>query len=56
MNPKPQENTITPESETKKQKYTTPRLVVYGDIQHLTKATGPGGMGDGGMAGLIKTQ
>ena len=49
------ENTITLQSDTKKKKYATPRLVVYGDIQHLTKASGPDGMGDGGMAGLIKT-
>jgi hypothetical protein len=55
MDLKPQENTITPESKTKKKKYGTPRLVVYGDIRDLTKATSPTGMGDGGMAGLVKT-
>lgn len=56
MNLKSEEDTITPESETLKKKYATPRLVVYGDIQHLTKATSPTGMGDGGMAGLVKTE
>ena len=38
-----------------KKPFKAPQLLVYGDIQTLTQATSPTGMGDGGMAGLTKT-
>lgn len=39
----------------RKKPFSEPTLVVYGDIRTITQATQPVGMGDGGMAGLIKT-
>jgi len=38
-----------------KKPFTSPELVVYGDIGSITQNTSPTGMGDGGMAGLTKT-
>jgi hypothetical protein len=38
-----------------KKPFSDPELVVYGDIRTITQATAPAGMGDGGMAGLVKS-
>lgn len=40
---------------THKKPFRDPELVVYGDISAITQATSPVGMGDGGMAGVVKT-
>ena len=40
---------------TGKKPFSDPELVVYGDIRAITQATSPTGMGDGGMAGVVKT-
>jgi hypothetical protein len=39
-----------------KKQFHDPELTVYGDIRSITQATLPvGPMGDGGMAGTVKT-
>ena len=38
-----------------KKAYASPLLTVYGNIRVMTQASGPVGMGDGGMAGTAKT-
>jgi hypothetical protein len=42
-------------SPKQKKTFRDPELMVYGDIRRITQATSPTGMGDGGMAGLVKT-
>lgn len=42
-------------SPKQKKAFRDPELMVYGDIRRITQATSPTGMGDGGMAGLVKT-
>lgn len=44
-----------PSARNDKKKYSSPRLIVYGDIRTVTKSTRPVGMGDGAMSGIAKT-
>lgn len=49
---------VTPSDKAKvkrREKYDRPVMVVYGDIRAITRATSPTGMGDGGMAGTVKS-
>jgi hypothetical protein len=43
------------DSGTRKQPYTSPRLIVYGDIQQLTQATMMGTLNDGGAMLMNRT-
>lgn len=45
----------TMNQKTEKKTYSTPKLVVYGDVREITQAVGNMGSADGGAGGTSKT-